>query len=73
MPKNDTVADLLEKCAAAKQSGGDFPTVWHRILKGHPLVSGMPVQRLVAEEARLEVPLITGQRLVYSTEGYEIA
>lgn len=73
MPKNDRVIDVLQKCVAARQKSADFPTIWNTILKGHPLVSGPPVQGIAAGEARLEVPLITGQRLIYGLGGFEIA
>lgn len=72
MQKSDSASDLLRKCVAARQAGADFPGIWDTILKRHPLVFGPPVQGMEAGEARLEIPLITGQRLVYGNEGFEI-
>jgi hypothetical protein len=47
--------------------GSDFPTVWQTILRGHPLILGMPEQRLEGGRAQLHVRLITGQRLVFDS------
>ena len=60
-------SDLVRKCLAAKTGGADFPTVWHTILKGHPLVVGMPVQTISEDRAQLEIPLITGHRLIHDS------
>ena len=45
--------------------GEDFPTVWRTLLKGHPLVDGIPHQRLVGSRSLLEIRLTTGERLVF--------
>ena len=65
--------DLLNTCAAAKEAGADFPTIWQTILKSHPLVIGPPVQRLEGHEAVLEICLINGQRIVLDQRGYRLA
>ena len=60
---------LLREVLMAASTGMDFPTVWQRILRLHPLVAGSAVQR--AEDGRLwlEVPLMTDQYLVHDGEG----
>ncbi len=60
--------DLLRKCTVAVQNGSDFPTIWHDILKGHPLVVGVPIQ---ADLDRLEIPLLNHQRLVFDSKAKE--
>jgi hypothetical protein len=62
MPKN-----LVRKCEAATHDGLDFPTIWETVLRRHPLVLGPPIQTYRNELPHLEIPLITGQHLVYNT------
>jgi len=59
--------DLVRLCRAARDAGHDFPTIWQTVLRGHPLVSSIPVQTLEGERALLEIPLITGHRLYYDS------
>ena len=73
MSQNDTVRDLLRRCSAEKQRGADFPSIWNNILRRHPLVFSAPVQVLEGGEAKLAVPLITGQSLVYGDAGFSLA
>jgi hypothetical protein len=70
---SETARDLLQRCIAAAQAGADFPSVWGSILKGHPLVLGVPIQRMDGERPLLEVRLITGQRLVHGVGGFALA
>ena len=56
---------LVHKCGQATSQGADFPTVWHTVLKRDPLVAGVPRQRLEGARAFLEIPLVTGQSLIY--------
>ena len=56
--------ELLAACLAAARAGADFPTIWHTILRRHPIVAGTPVQRIDGTSARLEVPLTLGRRRV---------
>ena len=69
---NEPVDDLLLQCSSARNAGADFPTVWNEVLKGHRLVAGPPLSRMCDGEAVLEVPLLTGQRIVYSAKGYSL-
>jgi len=68
----ETANDLVLKCTAVARDGADFPTVWDTVLKGHTLVVGPPIQTFDDEERpRLEIRLINGQRIVYSSESNE--
>jgi hypothetical protein len=60
MPTN-----LVQRCTKANGQGADFPTVWHTVLKTDPLVKGIPRQRTVGARSLLEIPLVTGQSLLY--------
>jgi len=73
MAENDTFRDLLRLCAAEKHKGADFPSIWNNILKRHPLVFSAPVQVLEDGQAKLSVPLITGESLVYGDAGFSLA
>jgi hypothetical protein len=61
--------DLARLCTDAVHEGADFPTIWSTLLKGHPLVEGIPQQRLEGGRSLLEIPMITGERLVFDGEG----
>ena len=60
--------DLARLSTDAVRKGEDFPTVWHTLLKHHPLVEGIPRQRLEDNRGLLDIPLITGERLVFDAE-----
>ena len=47
------------------REGEDFPTVWQTLLKGHPLVDGIPRSRMDGNRSVLEIRLITGEWLVF--------
>lgn len=57
--------DLARLCTEVVRKGDDFPTIWQTLLKGHPLVDGIPQQKLDGNRSILEISLITGERLVY--------
>ncbi len=61
--------DLLRKCDEAMRSGIDFPTLWHTVIKPHPTVVGVLIQRSNGNRTYLEVPLLRGDCLVVDTEG----
>ncbi len=69
----ETSAELLAQCLAASRNGADFPAIWHSVLKGHTLVVGPPVNSVRAGHITLEVPLITGQRLVFDSSSSKLA
>jgi len=61
--------DLLKKCNDALRNGVDFPTLWHSVIKPHPAVAGVPIQRLDDDRTYLEIPLLRGDCLVVDTGG----
>jgi hypothetical protein len=61
--------DLARHCNDAMRSGVDFPTLWNTIIKPHPAVIGMPVQRMDGNRTWLEIPLLRGDWLVVDTAG----
>jgi hypothetical protein len=63
-----TKVDLLNRCRAGRAAGMDFPTLWHSVLKPHPLVIGPPVQAVRNGAIRMEVRLITGGVIAFSTD-----
>ena len=61
--------ELLAQCRMASARGDDFPTIWRDVLRIHPLVDGAAIRVTDDEGEWLEVPLKTGQRLVYHDKG----
>jgi hypothetical protein len=60
--------DLLTSCNSALDGGADFPRIWRDVLRAHPLVCGVPIQRMDDLNPVLEIPLLTGHRIVYDPE-----
>ena len=60
-----TPADLLSECVRASNRGVDFQTIWRDVLRIHPLVAGPALDVTEGGRSRLEIPLTTGQRLLY--------
>jgi hypothetical protein len=67
----ETAKELVHKCTTMARKGRSFPTVWRAMLKRHILVGGVPRQRLEDKRTLVEVPLTTGERLVFDREGKE--
>ena len=63
--------DLARECSKLVRKGRSFPTVWSTVLKGHALVEGIPCQRLEGERSLLDIPLTTGERLVFDADAKE--
>jgi hypothetical protein len=61
----ETASDLARLCTDAVRRGETFPTVWHTMLRSHPLVKGIPQQRLEGNRSLLDIPLTTGERLIF--------
>jgi hypothetical protein len=59
---------LLAECSQASDKGADFATIWRDILRIHPLIDGPAIEKAEAGRVWLEIPLTTGQRLVYHRE-----
>jgi hypothetical protein len=64
----ERVQDLARTCTEAVKAGADFQLVWHSLLNGHPLVDGIPRERIEREHRLLDIPLITGERLVFDEQ-----
>ena len=60
---------LAQLCTELIRKGNDFPTVWNTVLKRHTLVNGIPQQAHDGHRGFLEIPLITGERLVFDADG----
>jgi len=58
-------AELLSECVRAARRGVDFQTIWRDVLRIHPLVAGPALEVMEGGRSRLEIPLTTGQRLLY--------
>ena len=67
-----TREQLIARCRAGKAEGLDFPTLWHEVLKPHPLVIGPPVQTVRDGRIRMEVRLITGGAIAFDTDSNEV-
>jgi hypothetical protein len=65
--------DLVTKCNDALGSGIDFPTLWHTVIKPHPTVAGVPIQRWDGYHTYLEIPLLRGDCLVVDTDGRSVS
>ena len=63
--------DLARQCTELVRRGSDFPTVWSTLLKSHTLVDGTPQQKLDRERRLLNIPLVTGEQLVFDADGKE--
>lgn len=62
---NERPGELANACTELVRKGNDFPTIWATRLKGHRLVKGIPHQRSCGTRSLLDIPLITGERLVF--------
>ena len=61
----EQASDLARSCTDAIRTGVNFPSVWYRLIKRHPLVEGIPRERIEGERSLLDIPLVTGERLVF--------
>ena len=64
----ERASDLARQCTELVRKGNDFPTVWSTPLKSHTLVGGTPRQRLERNRSLLNIPLITGEQLVFDAD-----
>jgi hypothetical protein len=60
--------DLARQCTELVRKGNDFPTVWSTFLKSHILVEGIPRARLERDRSLLNIPLMTGEQLVFDAD-----
>lgn len=66
-------ADLARKCTDLIRGGNDFPTIWNTCLSAHPLVMGLPQQRLSGGSTLLDIKLMTGEKLVFHGDARRFA
>lgn len=67
----ERASDLARQCTELVRRGNDFPTVWTTLLKRHILVEGLPRQRLERNRDLINIPLITGEQLVFDADDKE--
>ncbi len=65
---NERAEDLARYCTDMVRKGESFPTVWDMRLKRHPLVNGIPRQKLDGTRTILEIRLVTGELLVFDSD-----
>jgi hypothetical protein len=65
--------DLAQACTELVRQGKDFPAIWATVLKSHTLVEGIPHQRFEGMRSLLEIPLITGERLVFDGDAKQFS
>ena len=64
----ERAGDLARQCTELIRKGNDFPTVWSTLLKRHILVEGVPREKLERNRSLLNIPLITGEQLVFDAD-----
>lgn len=64
----ERASDLARECTELVRKGNDFPMVWSTLLKTHTLVEGLPRQRLERNRSLLDIPLVTGEHLVFDVD-----
>ena len=64
----ERASDLARQCTELVRNGNDFSTVWSTLLKRHILVEGIPRERLERDRSLLNIPLITGEQLVFDAD-----
>jgi hypothetical protein len=64
----ERAGDLARQCTELVRRGNDFSIVWSSLLKTHTLVEGLPRQRLERNRSLLDIPLITGEQLVFDAD-----
>ena len=63
--------DLARQCTELVREGNDFPAIWSRLLKGHTLIEGPLRQRIEQNRNFMDIPLVTGEQLVFDADGKE--
>jgi len=65
---NERANDLARQCTELVRRGNDFPTVWSTLLKSHTLVEGVPQQSPEHDRRLLNIPLVTGEQLIFDAD-----
>ena len=59
---------ISRQCTELLRKGNDFTTVWSTLLRKHILVEGVPREKLEPNWRLLNIPLITGEQLVFDAD-----
>lgn len=70
MAEKDAPEDLLAMCVEARSVGRDFPTIWATLLRGRPLVIGLPRHEVRDGEAIIVIRLLNGRTLLSSIDRF---
>ncbi len=60
--------DLARQCTELVRTGNDFTVVWSTLLKSHALVDGVARLRVERDRSLLDIPLVTGEQLVFDAD-----
>jgi hypothetical protein len=63
----ERASDLARQCTELLCKGNDFTTVWSTQLR-HILVEGIPREKLERNRRLLNIPLTTGEQLVFDAD-----
>ena len=64
----ERASDLARQCTELVRKGNDFQTVWSALLKSHNLVDGTARLRVERNRSLLDIPLVTGEQLVFDAD-----
>jgi hypothetical protein len=64
----ERASDLARQCTELLRNGNDFTTVWSTQLRRHIFVEGIPREKLERNRRLLNIPLITGEQLVFDAD-----
>jgi hypothetical protein len=56
--------DLVQICATKVGQGANIPVIWADVLRSHRLFAGPPLQFYDERRPQLDIPVLTGQRLI---------
>jgi hypothetical protein len=65
---NERASDLARQCTELVRRGNDFSKVWSALLKSHALVEGVPQQITDRDRHLLNIPLVTGEQLIFDAD-----
>ena len=60
--------DLARQCTEFVRKGNDFSAVWSTLLRSHTLVKGNARVRIECSRSLVDIPLITGEQLVFDAD-----
>jgi len=65
---NERASDLARQCTELVRRGSDFSTLWFVLLESHTLVEGAPQQIVERDRRLLNIPLVTGEQLIFDAD-----